>query len=62
MLQKIIRLKENANLAGANQFSFDRRDANVPTGGGGGVLVHYQGADSELCSSSATVVGYDLVV
>ena len=61
MLQKIIRLKENANLAGANQFSFDRRDANVPTGGGG-VLVHYQGADSELCSSSATVVGYDLVV
>ena len=39
--------------SGADQFSSGRRGADIPRGGG--VL-------TRLCSSFATVIGYDLVI
>ena len=46
--------------AGADQFSSDRRGADL--GGGGGVHWCATKELTEHCSSSVTVVGYDLVI
>ena len=47
-------------MTGEDQFSSDRRGADIPRGGG----VDWCATKklTEICSSSATVVGYDLVI